>query len=93
MSTRLHFVQGWFNTNQLFCCYFLEKRSGEVLRKLYGNSTEIRENLTWHKVELKKREVKHQPKPKWLRVKLPIGDKYTQLRNLVDKYNLNTEAF
>ena len=58
--------------------------------KMAGNSTEIRENLTWHKVELKKKEVKHQPKPKWLRVKLPIGDKYTQLRNLVDKYNLHT---
>ena len=30
------------------------------------------------------------PKPKWLRVKLPTGKKYTELRNLVDKYNLNT---
>lgn len=29
-------------------------------------------------------------KPKWLRVKLPTGKKYTQLRNLVDTYNLNT---
>ncbi len=29
-------------------------------------------------------------KPKWLRVKLPTGKKYTQLRGLVDKYNLNT---
>lgn len=29
-------------------------------------------------------------KPKWLRVKLPIGQKYTQLRGLVEKYNLNT---
>lgn len=29
-------------------------------------------------------------KPKWLRVKLPIGKKYTELRGLVDKYNLNT---
>lgn len=29
-------------------------------------------------------------KPKWLRVKLPTGKKYTDLRNLVDKYNLNT---
>jgi len=27
-------------------------------------------------------------KPKWLRVKLPTGQKYTQLRSLVDKYNL-----
>ena len=31
-----------------------------------------------------------QPKPKWLKVKLPIGQKYTELRGLVDKYKLNT---
>ncbi|GAL68169.1 lipoate synthase [Jejuia pallidilutea] len=31
-----------------------------------------------------------QAKPKWLRVKLPTGKKYTELRGLVDKYNLNT---
>jgi lipoic acid synthetase len=24
------------------------------------------------------------PKPKWLKVKLPIGQKYTELRGLVD---------
>jgi len=30
------------------------------------------------------------PKPKWLRVKLPIGKKYTELRGLVEKYQLNT---
>jgi len=29
-------------------------------------------------------------KPKWIRVKLPTGKKYTELRSLVDKYNLNT---
>jgi lipoic acid synthetase len=29
-------------------------------------------------------------KPKWLRVKLPVGKKYTELRNIVDKYKLNT---
>lgn len=29
-------------------------------------------------------------KPKWLRVKLPVGKKYTELRGLVDKYELNT---
>ena len=33
---------------------------------------------------------KPQPKPKWLRVKLPTGKKYSQLRGLVDKYKLNT---
>lgn len=31
-----------------------------------------------------------EPKPKWLRVKLPTGKKYTDLRTLVDKYKLNT---
>lgn len=30
------------------------------------------------------------PKPKWIRVKLPTGKKYTDLRGLVDKYQLNT---
>ncbi|MDT0688888.1 lipoyl synthase [Salegentibacter sp. F188] len=33
---------------------------------------------------------KPQAKPKWLRVKLPTGKKYTELRNLVDKYDLHT---
>lgn len=35
-------------------------------------------------------KVKVQPKPKWLRVKLPVGKKYTELRGLVDKYDLHT---
>ena len=30
------------------------------------------------------------PKPKWLRVKLPTVKKYTELRGLVDKYELHT---
>ena len=34
--------------------------------------------------------LKQVPKPKWLRVKLRTGKKYTELRGLVDKYNLNT---
>lgn len=33
---------------------------------------------------------KPQKKPKWLRVKLPTGKKYTNLRKLVDKYDLHT---
>lgn len=33
---------------------------------------------------------KRTPKPKWLRVKLPTGKKYTNLRKLVDKYDLHT---
>jgi lipoic acid synthetase len=36
------------------------------------------------------RPQKRQVKPKWLRVKLPTGKKYTALRGLVDKYKLNT---
>ena len=34
--------------------------------------------------------LERQPKPNWLRVKLPTGKKYTELRGLVDKYKLNT---
>lgn len=30
------------------------------------------------------------PKPKWLKVRLPTGDKYRELRNLVDKHKLHT---
>lgn len=33
---------------------------------------------------------KRASKPKWIRVKLPTGKKYTELRGLVDKYKLNT---
>ena len=33
---------------------------------------------------------KRTEKPKWIRVKLPTGKKYTELRNLVDKYDLHT---
>ncbi len=36
------------------------------------------------------KEVKHQKKPDWIRVKLPTGKKYTELRSLVDRYKLNT---
>ncbi len=41
-------------------------------------------------VKESKTESKTQPKPKWLRVKLPVGKKYTELRGLVDKYDLHT---
>lgn len=36
--------------------------------------------------------IKNNPtgKPKWLKVKLPIGQKYTELRGLVEQYKLNT---
>lgn len=36
------------------------------------------------------KDIKPLAKPKWLRVKLPTGKKYTELRGLVDKYKLNT---
>ena len=47
----------------------------------------------WHTVDLKK--IKKKPnkfskKPSWLRVKLPIGKKYSDLRSIVDKHNLHT---
>ena len=32
-------------------------------------------------------------KPQWLRVKLPTGKKYTELRSLVDKYQLNDHLY
>lgn len=32
----------------------------------------------------------NKPKPKWLRVKLPTGKKYTELRGVVEKYDLHT---
>lgn len=36
------------------------------------------------------KKTERKPKPKWLRVKLPTGKKYTELRSLVDKYDLHT---
>ena len=41
-------------------------------------------------MEVEEKEVKHQKKPEWIRVKLPTGKKYTELLGLVDKYKLNT---
>jgi len=41
-------------------------------------------------MEVHEKETKHQKKPDWIRVKLPTGKKYTELRGLVDKYKLNT---
>ncbi len=64
----------------------LEKNNVELLK------------TEWKKIPLSKRVIKPQnsnnttrvTKPKWIRVKLPTGKKYTELRSLVDKYNLNT---
>ncbi|MDN6279966.1 MAG: lipoyl synthase [Psychroflexus sp.] len=42
-------------------------------------------------IEKPKKDTKQtKAKPKWLRVKLPTGKKYRDLRNLVDKYDLHT---
>lgn len=41
-------------------------------------------------METQEISTKRTPKPKWLRVKLPTGKKYTELRAVVDKYNLHT---
>ena len=41
-------------------------------------------------LEIAERENKGVGKPKWIRVKLPTGKKYTELRGLVDQYKLNT---
>ena len=34
--------------------------------------------------------VKHNKKPDWLRVKLPIGQEYAKVRKIVDEYKLHT---
>lgn len=41
-------------------------------------------------MEIVERENKGVGKPKWIRVKLPTGKKYTELRGLVEQYKLNT---
>lgn len=41
-------------------------------------------------MEIADRENKSVGKPKWIRVKLPTGKKYTELRGLVEQYKLNT---
>ena len=46
----------------------------------------------WHTVDLKKtkKTKKFSTKPKWLRVKLPTGKKFSNLRAIVDKHSLHT---
>ena len=41
-------------------------------------------------MEIAERESQVVGKPKWIRVKLPTGKKYTELRGLVGQYKLNT---
>ena len=50
-------------------------------------------NQGWVKLNLPKKEANSKvrtKKPDWIRVKLPIGKKYTQLRSTVEKNNLHT---
>lgn len=46
--------------------------------------------MSINSIQTESKEITKQAKPKWLRVKLPTGQKYRELRNLVDKYELNT---
>ncbi|MDC8000744.1 lipoyl synthase [Aequorivita todarodis] len=41
-------------------------------------------------LEIQKPSETSGPKPKWIRVKLPTGKKYTELRGVVEKYKLHT---
>ena len=41
-------------------------------------------------IEIKKEVKQRTKKPKWLRVKLPTGENYKNVRGLVDKYKLHT---
>ena len=61
---------------------------------------EHKEAKNWVKLDLGNKNTKHKAsdknnfgykkKPDWIRVKLPTGKKYSNLRGLVDKYKLNT---
>lgn len=61
---------------------------------------EHKEAKNWVKLDLGNKDTKHKAsaknnfgykkKPDWIRVKLPTGKKYSNLRGLVDKYKLNT---
>tara|TARA_B100000900_G_scaffold406933_1_gene418754 strand:- start:55 stop:942 length:888 start_codon:yes stop_codon:yes gene_type:complete len=41
-------------------------------------------------IQVKEDLKEHKKKPKWLKVKLPTGENYKNVRGLVDKYKLNT---
>jgi lipoic acid synthetase len=41
-------------------------------------------------MEIQESTITHKKKPDWIRVKLPTGKKYTELRGLVENYKLNT---
>jgi len=64
----------------------LEKKNVEVLKSKWNKISLPKENMT----TITSKNQTRVSKPKWIRVKLPTGKKYTDLRNLVDKYKLNT---
>ena len=49
-------------------------------------------NKGWVKLSLPRKTKKNvrTKKPSWIRVKLPLGKKYTELRSTVEKNNLHT---
>ena len=75
-------------------CIFEKKKKLEILEKDILEKEQIKfKKLVLPNTEKKIEETNEKSKvskPKWIRVKLPIGKKYTDLRNLVDKYKLNT---
>ena len=65
------------------------------IQPVFSENTVIKSNQNLSKNKLNNLNNVKEPgvrigKPKWLRVKLPTGKKYTELRGLVDKYKLNT---
>ena len=57
-------------------------------KKIKGNWTKLDISKTNNALVQRKSDFKK--KPDWIRVKLPIGKKYSEIRGLVDKYKLNT---
>ena len=57
-------------------------------RKIKGNWTKLDISKTNNALAQRKSDFKK--KPDWIRVKLPTGKKYSEIRSLVDKYKLNT---
>ena len=64
----------------------LEKKNIEALNPKWDKLSLPNRNIDTSSSENQSRV----SKPKWIRVKLPTGKKYTDLRSLVDKYKLNT---
>ena len=56
--------------------------------KIKGNWTKV--DISRTNNALAKRRLNFKKKPDWIRVKLPTGKKYSEIRSLVDKYKLNT---